>query len=413
VKTQKKIIIFGLILTFLSVSVNINQITKVSGESIFNGHEYKLFTLSKTWDEAKEDCNAQGGHLVTITSQEENEFVNNLVGSHDIWIGATDEIHEGSWQWINGESFTYTNWGTEEPSDSGSGEDYAMMYSDGLWNDAGPPGTPGEVYAYVCEWEDEDLDTGIVLHLPMDEGSGIIVYDQSGENNHGIIDGAQWTTTSESGNALEFDGKDDYIEINPPPDLSSRYHTISVWTYFDIAPAQSDDYRYCIICQDDHNTRVIQLNTYGDKFVLHRFGEDRDLYSHNTIIEAQRWYHVAVTFEGNYYRLYVDGVLNDEQTGSFSPHKTLSLFIGSHNSGDWPFDGAIDEVRIYSRSLTSNEIQKLASADIEDNDTKSESKASITSESIPFLTPGFQFFSWIYFLPIYILISKNIPRRKK
>ena len=409
-KTQKKIIVFGLILIFVMGFVEINQIISGNGEATYNGHEYKLFTNSKTWDKAKADCEAQGGHLVTISSKEENDFVSNLAGSDPIWIGLTDEIHEGSWQWINGESLTYTNWGSGEPNDAGTGEDYAVMGINSLWNDEF-----NHRENYVCEWEKEDLSTGLVLHLPMDEGSGTIVYDQSGKNNDGVIHGAQWTNTIELGNALKFDGKDDYIEINPPPDLSSRYLTISVWTYFDIAPDQSEDYRYGIICQDDYVIRVIQLNTYGDKFILHRFGEDRDLFSHNTIIEAQRWYHVGVTFEGNYYRLYVDGVLNDEQTGSFTPHKTLSLFIGSHNSGDFPFDGTINEVRIYSRSLTSNEIQKLASGDIEDNDTTLESKISTTSESqsIPFLTPGFQLFSWIYFLTLFIIMKSSIHNRKK
>ncbi|MHA2165214.1 MAG: C-type lectin domain-containing protein, partial [Candidatus Hodarchaeales archaeon] len=103
-KIHKKIIVFGLILTFVMGSVKINQIIKGSSEIIYNEHEYKLFSLSKTWNKAKADCEAQGGHLVTISSKEENAFVSNLAGSENIWIGLTDEIHEGSWQWANGES---------------------------------------------------------------------------------------------------------------------------------------------------------------------------------------------------------------------------------------------------------------------------------------------------------------------
>jgi len=109
-----------------------------------------------TWHQAKVDCEARGGHLVAISSKEENNFIRNLAGSQNIWIGLTDEIYEGSWQWVNGGNLTYTNWDSEEPNDSGIGEDYVMMYYNGSWNDAGPPGTPDEVYPYVCEWE-EDL----------------------------------------------------------------------------------------------------------------------------------------------------------------------------------------------------------------------------------------------------------------
>ena len=78
-----------------------------------------------------------------------------MVGSQNIWIGLTDEVHEGRWEWVNGESLVYTNWDSEEPNNSGAGEDYGMMYSDGSWNDAGPPGTPNEEQFYVCEWEEE------------------------------------------------------------------------------------------------------------------------------------------------------------------------------------------------------------------------------------------------------------------
>ncbi|MHA1946795.1 MAG: LamG-like jellyroll fold domain-containing protein [Candidatus Hodarchaeales archaeon] len=414
-KIHKKIIVFGLILTFVMGSVKINQIIKGSSEIIYNEHEYKLFSLSKTWNKAKADCEAQGGHLVTISSKEENAFVSNLAGSENIWIGLTDEIHEGSWQWANGESLIYTKWDSEEPNDSGAGEDYAMMYGNGLWNDAGPPGSSDEIYAYVCEWEEGDTYSGLVLHLPMDEGFGTIVFDQSGNNNHGTILEANWTMSGKSGNALEFDGQDDCIEVNPPPDLSTRFYTISVWTFFDKAPDPTEEWRYAIICQDDFKTRVIQLNTYGDMFTLHRFGWDRNLFSYNTTIEAHRWYHVAVTFEGNYYRLYVDGVINDEQTGSFTPNKTLSLIIGAHNPDDYPFDGIIDEVRIYNRSLTMNEIKQLASGDVQDTTSTSESKTSTTfeSQSIPAITPGFQLFSCIFILPIFILILKIVRKSKE
>ncbi|MFX0123420.1 MAG: C-type lectin domain-containing protein [Candidatus Hodarchaeota archaeon] len=126
----------------------------INSQSIeYNGHIYQLINLEKTWLEANKDCERRGGHLVTISSEEENNFVSNLAGSQNIWIGLTDEIHEGSWQWVNGESLTYTNWDSEEPNNSGPGEDYGMMYDNGLWNDAGPPGTPEEAYPYVCEWD--------------------------------------------------------------------------------------------------------------------------------------------------------------------------------------------------------------------------------------------------------------------
>ncbi|MFX0105897.1 MAG: lectin-like protein [Candidatus Hodarchaeota archaeon] len=123
---------------------------------VFNEHEYQLISTSKTWTEAKDDCEAMGGYLVTLNSEEENDFVNNLVGTNRIWIGFSDELNEGSWQWVTGESITFTNWRSGEPNDYGSGEDYAEMYTDGTWNDIGPPQFPSTTRYYVCEWEKED-----------------------------------------------------------------------------------------------------------------------------------------------------------------------------------------------------------------------------------------------------------------
>ncbi|MFX1518283.1 MAG: C-type lectin domain-containing protein, partial [Promethearchaeota archaeon] len=122
------------------------------GGEMFNRHEYKLFTTGTDWTTAKTACEALGGHLVTIGSFEENNFVNNLAGSNRIWLGFTDIGTEGVWQWVTGESVTYTNWNPGEPNDSG-GEDYAEMYYGGTWNDI----DPGYIRVYVCEWEDWEV----------------------------------------------------------------------------------------------------------------------------------------------------------------------------------------------------------------------------------------------------------------
>ncbi|MHA2316473.1 MAG: lectin-like protein [Candidatus Hodarchaeales archaeon] len=123
----------------------------------FNGHQYTLITLAQTWTHAKIGCEARGGHLVTINSQEENELVRNLIGSNIIWIGFTDEVTEGDWQWVTGEPITYTNW-VGPPDDSGMGEDYAEMLNDGLWNDIGGPQNPHLVHNYVCEFENQEIN---------------------------------------------------------------------------------------------------------------------------------------------------------------------------------------------------------------------------------------------------------------
>ena len=72
-----------------------------------------------------------GGHLATISSQEENDFL----GEDGGWIGFTDEANEGEWIWVTGEDVTFTQWAGGEPNNQGD-EDCAQRYAgDGNWND--------------------------------------------------------------------------------------------------------------------------------------------------------------------------------------------------------------------------------------------------------------------------------------
>lgn len=125
-----------------------------------NGHYYKVFSGPNseypqlTWEEAKLACEQLGGHLVTITSSEEQDFIESLdsttcIGEWSVWIGLSRPEGTGPWTWITGEPYEYTHWDNNEPS--GDGSCVAMRtknYGYG-WNDA-DANTP---FAYVCEWD--------------------------------------------------------------------------------------------------------------------------------------------------------------------------------------------------------------------------------------------------------------------
>jgi hypothetical protein len=111
----------------------------------FNGHDYYKSTLTYLGYQADALAFSLGGHLATITSQSENDFIyNNAIQDHNgadvdgYWIGFTDSKVEGSFVWSNGEPVTYTNWSGGEPNDADEGEDYAeMLPINGKWNDFG------------------------------------------------------------------------------------------------------------------------------------------------------------------------------------------------------------------------------------------------------------------------------------
>merc|ERR1712055_771920 len=97
-----------------------------SGWASYDTKCFKLFTSKASATEAESKCNEQGGNLPSIHSKAEQDFIyTNLDHSHSVWIGAVDPNQDGSWQWTDGSSFDFTNWGEEEP-DNGS-EVYVVM----------------------------------------------------------------------------------------------------------------------------------------------------------------------------------------------------------------------------------------------------------------------------------------------
>lgn len=117
-------------------------------------HQYKIFYDTLTWEEAKAACEAMGGHLATITSEEEQQELNSYNGgNHNLWIGGYKNA-DGQWCWVTGEPWKYENWGEGEPNNSSNvvaDESCVAMWPE-KWNDL----ANGNIYeqsGYICEWE--------------------------------------------------------------------------------------------------------------------------------------------------------------------------------------------------------------------------------------------------------------------
>lgn len=125
----------------------------------FNGHYYQLIEVDKAWEEAVAYCQELGGYMATISSDEENEFLYEMLQESpysDAYFGYTDVQEEGVWKWVNGEETTYTNWQDGEPNDENGIEEYAMFYhmtGNSRWNDGSFQGV-NEVI--ICEWNSRD-----------------------------------------------------------------------------------------------------------------------------------------------------------------------------------------------------------------------------------------------------------------
>lgn len=100
-----------------------------------NGSQYYCSTTSATWPQAKAVCESKGGHLVSINSQEENNYLANILTLQSAWIGLSDHLSEGSFKWTNGDALNYTNWYPGQPNNYNNNQDYVEIMNNGQWND--------------------------------------------------------------------------------------------------------------------------------------------------------------------------------------------------------------------------------------------------------------------------------------
>jgi hypothetical protein len=142
-----------------------------------NGHDYQaVLAPGISWDEAQDSCEAHGGHLVTITSAEENAFVCSLVRCDTAfwfvdaynnglgpWLGGYQppgsEEPDGGWRWVTDEPFAYTNWETGQPDEGGGGTQNRLRFFklDGRmgdrWDDGESDNPEAHRRGYICEYD--------------------------------------------------------------------------------------------------------------------------------------------------------------------------------------------------------------------------------------------------------------------
>jgi hypothetical protein len=204
---------------------------------------------------------------------------------------------------------------------------------------------------------------GMVSYWKFDDGSGTTAYDLFGDN-HGTVYGAQWTSGQVEG-ALTFDGVGDYVDI---PDTVKKYletsYTFSVWikpkTIFGVHSIaayrrSTYDIGYQVLLQLQHNNSDVQ-------FIVGSLGNNA-IASYPDALTTNTWYHVAGIRKENVLNVYINGVsgIPDSQTfGKISPDnfKIGAIHCCSQVIQSF-FDGTIDEVAIYDRALSAEEIQQL------------------------------------------------------
>jgi hypothetical protein len=223
------------------------------------------------------------------------------------------------------------------------------------------------------------IDEGLVAYWPLDEGAGDTTSDVSGNGSDGTLNGGPTWTEGKLGGALDFDGNDDYVDCGNPTilDFSTNDFTISAWAkttdpggdflVYSKGGDSGGGIRYELMFRD---------NSGGDARIL--VDDDNDKYDPDTgdkQLSDGQWHHlVAMRRNGTELRMYVDGVEDQGLTGhgestipadydlsgtsQHNAHIAANYHHGNNEVQKF-FSGLIDDVAIWNRAITEEEIAFL------------------------------------------------------
>ena len=209
----------------------------------------------------------------------------------------------------------------------------------------------------------DDISKGLVAYYPFNGNAN----DESGHGNHGTIIGNVELVADKDGNpnsAYRFSGEPlNYISIPDNDILHLNTFTLSAWVYSDAEDYGND---YLINKGRDIENGSYRLYVRGVGATV-EYGGTNDAFIDN-IPSTKVWHFIAGTVEGNIAKFYLDGNLMDERTLSspFEYNNSEPLTLGMHYYSGvpsfwaYPLYGILDEVRIYNRALSDDEIKQLA-----------------------------------------------------
>ncbi len=169
--------------------------------------------------------------------------------------------------------------------------------------------------------------------------------------------------------ALVFDGKDDYVEVMHSPTLYFPSITVMAWvnfTKFPDAGAYGGNPVSMIVAKgtrDNLDGWFGLQECWKPEVFRFSFRENNQWYGADgtTHLVEGEWYHVAGTYDGSVLKLYVNGVLEDEEIVNVTRTNNIRNFqIGASRMPSFEYwtDGIIDEVRIYNRALAAQEVME-------------------------------------------------------
>ena len=226
-----------------------------------------------------------------------------------------------------------------------------------------------------------DLTDGLVSYWNFDEGSGATAYDSVGDN-HGTIHGSEWTAGAEGG-ALSFDGEDDYVEMVSPGPIGNSPRTVCAWARM-ASTLKQEKYFYAKYILSYGGAYY----GFGSEFRAGLSGQGvcegvtidicNSAATYSESVDDGCWHHYAFVVpdkdlaslgdvkiykDGDLVSLYDHICSVDSLTRVLDTEATFPIHVGRyHDPSDVGrhFKGDIDEVMVYDRALSIEEIQQIA-----------------------------------------------------
>jgi hypothetical protein len=228
---------------------------------------------------------------------------------------------------------------------------------------------------------------GLVAAWGFDEGSGTTAGDATGNGHSGAIFNATWAT-GKFGGALSFNGVDAWVTVADAADLHlASGMTLEAW----VRPSEVSGFETVIL--KERGSSGLSYALYANDsdrgnapagYLRTGVGGDRGVPGDATL-PVDAWSHLATTYDGSAFRMYVNGTLVGTLSASGEILTTDDVLrIGGNGVWDGEFfTGLIDEVRVYNRALTAEEILSDSQTPVNSAAAPRTSVASVQSAAYP------------------------------
>jgi hypothetical protein len=220
----------------------------------------------------------------------------------------------------------------------------------------------GDRIVNITDWRVNSVSTAI-LNLPFENSTNSAnnVTDYSTYRKNGsVANGATWTRNGYLHGAYDFDGIDDYLEFSHFGAFNSPQITITGWFNSDIL----SDTSHGIVSKAYNIAPYFAIWTQSDNTLAYEWANPVSTFDKvvsTASLTTNKWIHFAVVHNGTTVRIYLNGRLNASATSSLSyavTHNTNTFRVGALHAG-FVFNGKLDEIRIYNRTLSAQQIFAL------------------------------------------------------